>query len=153
VKFTSSSGSGFKLEILGYQFPHLETEEYDSNWLIIKTNVTHPERSWTSRGPDLLTYEIAELADWLVGIAHGQAVNPVLRFIEPNLEFRLLDLEPTRQLLRIYFELESRPDWASQDKGIMEDLWVEFPIPELDLEEAVRSLRQQLSKYPQRAKR
>ena len=36
-----------ELRILGYEFPHIETAEYDSNWLVVAGNVTHSTKgSW-----------------------------------------------------------------------------------------------------------
>jgi hypothetical protein len=55
-------------------------------------------------------------------------------------------------MLRVYFELETRPSWASSAFG-EEDTWVEFPIEELDLRATAREWRAELSAYPQRAAR
>ena len=35
MKLANGDGQQFEMRILQYQFPHLETEDYDSNWLII----------------------------------------------------------------------------------------------------------------------
>jgi hypothetical protein len=35
MKLSSRSGQMFDIRILGYQFPHKETQDYDSNWLMI----------------------------------------------------------------------------------------------------------------------
>ena len=33
----------FELKVIGYQFPDLEKEEYDSDWLSIQIHVVHPK--------------------------------------------------------------------------------------------------------------
>jgi hypothetical protein len=48
-------------------------------------------------------------------------------FIEPNLEFRAL-LSIDRPALRVCFDLEARPSWASSGLAGTEDIWIEFPI-------------------------
>ena len=73
-------------------------------------------------------------------------------FTEPNLEFRTL-LSIKRPVLRVYFDLEARPSWASNGSAGKEDIWIEFPIEELDLRSAARHWRAELSAFPQRASR
>src|SRR5262245_20140283 len=111
MKLAAPDGQSLEMQIRGYQFPELETEQYDSNWLIIEGVATHPEGNWRFIDPCLLTYELRELADWLSELAAGRSLSDKLDFIEPNLGF-----EPTRvaeqPLLRVYFELESRPHRA-----------------------------------------
>jgi hypothetical protein len=45
MKLASKDGQKFEMRIAGYQFPHLETADYDSNWLIIAGEVIHPKGS------------------------------------------------------------------------------------------------------------
>lgn len=137
------------MEILGYQFPRLENEPYDSDWLNITIRVKHPRGSWTATDPSLLTYEVERLADWLEAIADGQRVDSDTGFLEPNLNFELRENDGTKKL-RVYFELESRPSWAATDGAGMEDLWVEFSVRPEILRSAAKSLRSQLEKFPTR---
>jgi hypothetical protein len=71
MRLTSSDGTNFNLTIVGYQFPHLAAEPYDSNWLKIQIDVDGAQGRWRTADPALLTYEVAELADWLVRVASG----------------------------------------------------------------------------------
>jgi hypothetical protein len=148
--FTNDEGSSFEMNIRGYQFPEVEDDKYDSNWLIVKINVNHPKGHWVSQYPCLLTWEVEDLAEWLSEIAYGRPAKSVLNFIEPNLEF-YLENDKYTQILRVYFETEFRPDWAPWDEGIMQDLWLDFPLVKLDLDAAVQSLHNQRLKYPPRA--
>src|SRR4051812_43563925 len=89
MNFKGSNGTSLELKIVGYQFPALATEEYDSNWLQIQIRATIPEGSWTTTDPCLLTYEAAELADWFDAVHEGRASDDVLGFLEPNLRFEI----------------------------------------------------------------
>jgi hypothetical protein len=152
MKLASRDGHFLELRILGYEFPQLETEEYDSNWLIIAGNVTHSRGSWQFTQPCLLTYEAERLASWMDALAEANLLSTTCGFIEPNLEFRAL-FNTKRPVLQVYFNLEARPLWASSACAGKEDIWVEFPIEELDLRTATRQWRTELTAYPQRASR
>jgi hypothetical protein len=149
MKFASKDGQFLELRILGYEFPHIETAEYASNWLIVAGNVTNSRGSWQFTHPCLLTYEAERLASWMVALVEIDRFPTTCGFIEPNLEFRAL-LNMNRPMLRVYFDLEARPLWASSASG-EEVTWVEFPIEELDLRSTARQWHAELSVYPQRA--
>jgi hypothetical protein len=149
MKFASKDRRSLvELQILGYQFPHLETEEYDSNWLIVAGNVMHQSGSWQFTNPCLLTYEAEELASWIDLVADTELPSGSCAFIEPNLEFRTL-LNVDRPVLRVYFDLEARPSWATK----VEEIFVEFAIDDLNLRSIAQQWRTELSAYPQRASR
>jgi hypothetical protein len=112
MKLASRDGQSLELRILGYQFPHLETEEYDSNWLVVTGKVTHSRGSWQFTEPCLLTYEAEKLASWMDDVADAKPGFDTCGFIEPNLEFRAL-LSIDRPALRVCFDLEARPSRAS----------------------------------------
>ncbi len=153
MRIMGSDGSLFEMSILGYQFPKLQTEEYDSNWLRIRIHVVHPQGEWSSIDPSLLTYEVDALATWFADIVRGRSVATEMAFTEPNLSFQLLDHGRNAKSLRIYFELESRPTWARSEIVPSEDLWVEFLLSEVNLGDAAEALRPDLAQYPQRAGR
>jgi hypothetical protein len=141
-----------ELQILGYEFPHLETKEYDSNWLVVAGNVTHPRGSWHFTHACLLTYEAEQLASWMEAVADAKLPSDYCAFIEPNLEFRAV-LNTDRPILRVYFGLEARPSWATHAVDDAQDIFVEFAIEDLDLRSIVQQWRTELSAYPQRASR
>lgn len=150
MKLTGPDGQMFELRIVGYQYPHLETELYDSNWLQIEGKVTHPKGSWPFTDPCLLTYEVGELANWLDALAENRPSARNLGFTEPNLSFEFRET-PFPKTLRIYLDMEAWPRWARGKAVESEDIWVEFPVSEEILRQAADSLRRQLEKYPQRA--
>ena len=151
MKLASSDGQTFEMRILGYQFPHLETELYDSNWLIIAGEVMHPKGSWQFIDPCLLTYEAERLASWIDSVVEGGPLPTTCGFIEPNLEFHAVG-GVHQPVFRVYFEAEARPKWAPRKRARDGDeLWVEFPLGALDLRLIARQWREELRSYPQRA--
>ena len=149
MRLCGPDGQSVELRVVGYQFPDLAEAEYDSNWLRIEGNVIHPRGQWSFRDPCLLTYEVSRLADWLDAVARNDPSADEIGFIEPNLSFRVIRSDAST-LLCVYFELESRPTWAEARAAGANDIWVQFPVDELALRQAARSLRQQLTAYPQR---
>ena len=151
MRLDDTRGCSLELRILGYQFPDLETEKYDSNWLVVEGNVSHPRGDWTFRDPCLLTYEASRLAGWLDSLARGAPSSRQVGFVEPNLLFRSRR-QPAGASLRVYFELEARPPWAPFE-AVDGECWIDFPVSEFPLRRAAASLRNQLKSYPQRAAR
>ena len=152
MRLETEDGQSLELRILGYQYPDLETEEYDSNWLNVEGKVAHPRGNWKFRDPCLLTYEASRLADWLDSLARGTLSSEEVSFIEPNISFRSVE-SPEGGSLRVYFELEARPPWAPSDVVEDEQCSIDFRLSEFELRRAAASLRDQLTNYPQRAAR
>ena len=150
MRLTSDDGSLFEMSVGSYQFPDIQNEPYDSNWLLIRIHVVHPRGEWTTVDPCLLTDELEDLANWFGAIAEGKAADVEQNFTEPNLMFRLRET-PEGRSLRVYFELESRPSWAESRVSPEEDLFLDFPLGELDLARAAEELRGELALYPERA--
>jgi hypothetical protein len=147
-----TTGASLKLSVLGYQYPDAEREGYDANWLLIHIDAAGPHGTWTASDPALLTYEAERLADWLEQVQAGKEQVPALSFLEPVLLFRLVKDVDGGRALRIYFEEFLRPPWAaSTGEGSRQDLWLEFPLEDVDLAAAAKDLREQLRRYPRRA--
>ena len=153
MRLVGSDGSLFEISVVDYEYPEIQFEEYDSNWLLIRMHVVHPRGEWTSVDPSLLTYEVEALANRFDAIAKGDHVDVVQRFTEPNLSLRLLDQHLESRLLAVYFNLENPVPWARHTVALAEDLFVEFPLSEVDLARAAEELRHELAQYPQRAAR
>ena len=150
MRLSGSDGQSLTLSIVGYQFPELTVAPYDSNWLRVEIDVSHPRGHWSASDPSLLTHEAARLADWLESVGAGAAEDAEESFIEPNLLFRVVEA-PSGSVLRVFFGLELRPHWAESDVANSGDVFVEFPLRDLDLQQAARELREQLRRHPQRA--
>lgn len=153
----SSPTSTFHLTILGYQHPDAAGEPYDANWLSIHVEATGPAGAWTGTDPCLLTYEAVRLADWLEAVAEGKEAQPAISFLEPVLLFRLIKPEgesTAQRVLRVHFGNLINPSWRMLDPGQASanpDLYLDFPLDQIDPRAAARDLRQELRRYPNRA--
>jgi hypothetical protein len=106
VVLAGDNGHRLELELLGYQFPAIEDDERDSNWLNIRISATNDQGSWNATDPSIGTVEVAELADWLEAIAEREEPACELEFIEPNLAFELAETNGSVRL-RAWFELRA----------------------------------------------
>ncbi|WP_041231826.1 WapI family immunity protein [Deinococcus peraridilitoris] len=48
----------FQLDLVGYQFPHLTSQEWDSDWLRVRVRLQHAARVWKLTDPALTTFEV-----------------------------------------------------------------------------------------------
>ena len=150
-----SSDSSFYLTILGYQHPDAAGEPYDANWLSIHVEAAGPQGAWTGTDPCLLTYECVRLADWLEGLGSGKPVDPAISFLEPVLLFRKVKTG-RGEVLRVHFGNLINPSWRALERNgravANPDIWLDFPLSETDVAAAGRELRQEVRRYPSRAK-
>ena len=137
---------------LGYQFPELETKEYDSNWLNILVTVRHPRATWTTVDASLLTYELKALGEWLREIAGGDLSRRWMSFTEPNLSFEALPNKQNPEILRATFSHETAPPFM-QGEERYDGFAVDFPLSEIDLKAASQAVLRQTEAFPQRAER
>ena len=137
----SNGSSWFQLQITNYQFPGIEKDEWDSNWLIVEGSVRLSDREWHFREPCLTTFEVDDLASWLEGCVQGKDVKTCCAFTEPNIYFDLVDA----QHIRVGFANECAPPWASRGTAHQFDVLI-GP----DVLKAASSLRLQLKKFPLR---
>jgi hypothetical protein len=153
MHLTDASSTTLSLTISGYQFPAMETEPHDSNWLNVVGTVEHPRGPWSFHDPCLLTYELEWLCDWLERVAADPvAEHPPEYFTEPNLEFHVIRSGGAASL-RVHLSHEASPPWIQDRADRLDGVDLDFPLPENDVRAAAKSLRACLSKYPQRAQR
>jgi hypothetical protein len=150
----SSSGSSLRLTIVGYEFPQKQPEDkhdYDANWLVVKLDFVRDDNAWTAIDPCLTTWDVDELAVWFDRLRLRQPlVRPALSFAEPLLTLESVDAGSPSELLRVFIEGELRPSWQTEQGMYQEDLWIDFPLAEIDLQAATQSLRDQLAQFPVR---
>ena len=139
------------MTLMGYQFPELADVEYDSNWLNVKIEVSHPRCKWLAVDPALLTYEVQWLIDWFRSVSAGRHEKPHLWFTEPCLSFHLSPTKSDPHKLVVQFSHEFRPPWATEDLDEQHELV--FPLQSINLMDAAESLEVELRRYPQRAER
>lgn len=145
------NGGRFELTILGYEFPRIARDAWDSNWLDIRIDVQTERGAWSATDPSLTTFEVASFADWLEAIADGRRRESDVEFTEPNLSFGLHAESGDTVTLRVWFELESRPPWAPSKLAGERDVWLDVDVRRGDARRAAAELRAQLQEFPQRA--
>ncbi|MDQ3800755.1 MAG: hypothetical protein M3384_15010 [Acidobacteriota bacterium] len=134
-----------KLSIEDYEFPNLENEPWDSDWLNVKIRVKHPEGSWKAIGACLTAFELERLIEWFEKAAEGAEVEKYLSFTEPCLKFEIVKKEPGT--LRIFFSYELAPPWI---KTYEEEFFIDFVVTGKELKRAAEDLRKELGKFPVR---
>jgi len=148
MKLEGVNGQYLSLAVLGYEFPDCvaDSDPFDPNWLIIGGQVGHPKGDWTFQEACLLTFEVEALAAWLEGIATGRVRETTQQFVEPSLLFEVLE-----DMIRVSFELEVRPSWAERTAVHRDNaVFVELAAHDIEVAAAASSLRNDLSRYPQR---
>jgi hypothetical protein len=151
VLLIGENGGRFELAILGYQFPAIVDDDWDSNWLNIRIHVETERGGWSATDPSLTTADVIRLADWLEAIAEAKGQESEVDFIEPNLSFGLHAESADEVTLRIWFELESRPPWAPSSVAGERDVWIDLNVRRGDTRRAAAELRAQLQEFPPRA--
>jgi len=141
-------GDEFRLEIVGYQFPDIIDNYWDSNFLNIRVSGKKSLSSWRVEDSCFLTFEIEKLAKWLEKLVFDKT-SCNISFIEPSPEFRVIKHKTGSFLLRVelgYIFRKKMPEVFGEKKII----FLYFPLTEIDLPYEAHLLREQLKKYPQR---
>lgn len=152
MRFVSRDGNEFGLAAVGYEFPELDTEPYDADWLIVEVIAKHSLGQWFYRGAILLTFELAELGSWLGEKARDAPGPTELLFTEPNLSFAVLLDDSRSPILRVTMAHEASPPWMLRTDDRFDGFALDFPLAYLDLPSAVASIDSQLRRYPQRVR-
>ncbi|MCP5097847.1 MAG: hypothetical protein GY943_20050 [Chloroflexi bacterium] len=142
----------FELHILKYEFPHIKSDKYDANWLIIEVFASNRSGNFHGKDPCLFTWEVNRLADWFENISKENEVNHQLSFMEPALKFHLITgVNKSKNILRIFVNHRWRDcklSGAFDDE--IHEIWLDFPLSDTDLSRASYQLRKQLKKFPER---
>jgi hypothetical protein len=144
-------GNELELGIVGYQFPDVEHDPWDSNWLLVAVRVLSEDGSWEVVDPCLTTWEAKHLVAWLVQAAARDPLAAPMTFTEPNLTLTA-EAGPEsamRVQVRACFQLELRPPWARTATG-SDHLCVDLDVERADLARAAASLLADLVRFPQR---
>src|SRR5437016_14442085 len=77
-------GSELQLDVVGYQFPDIEADPWDSNSLLVAVRVVSAQGTWEAVDPCLTTWDAARLCRWLAVLAAGAASTARQAVNEPN---------------------------------------------------------------------
>lgn len=135
--------------MVGYEFPGITEDAWDSEWLIVAGEVSCARGRWSFRDPCLLTLEVEALATWLAELRLGGA-RSVLAFIEPNLRFTYVELGGGA--VSVAFSQEASPPWANDDERYGEGCALTFPLSCNDVAVASAALQSMLRTWPTRTR-
>jgi hypothetical protein len=137
-----------ELKITNYQFPNINDGDWDGNWLNIYLNVKSKVGHWRTVDASLTTWEVQELVNWFDTLSKNVIPKYVeMCFTEPNLSFELQSSSVSdNKAIRIKFNLESRPQSATDDKEYFVDLMANND----ELKRLALDLQSELDKYPER---
>ena len=144
VSIDCIENQSFKLTVLGYQFPATMFDQYDSNWLRIHIDVDSKLGKWQAVDCSLLTWELEAIGEWLNDVYCDRADSDELDFIEPNLSFKLLNKVDDEALIRIQFDLESKPKSALED----DEYYIDFKVSESDWDDLSYQFEKEYDKFP-----
>jgi len=148
---TSGKDEEFEMTVAGYEFPHLEHEPFDADWLDVHVNVIHSRGAWSKNYPCVLTWELAGLAEWLESIAETNPPYSERRFMEPELRFEWFG--EGMNTLRVHLHYSLRPSWSPYHGPNEEkDLYVQFTLTPDNLSQATTSLRGEIKQFPVRVR-
>jgi len=145
-------GAELRLDVVGYQYPHVEADPWESNTLLVAVQVVSDHGTWRVVDPCLTTWEAAHLVRWLGALAAGDTRAVRQAFNEPNVRMSVNGLSSDFELARVHacFELETRPPWLPGPAAGRDTLCVDLDLPRVALRDAAVDLARQLRQFPQR---
>lgn len=158
---------GLSLNLISYQFPELEDQEWDSDWLNVRLHLQYGDRLWERLDPALTTFEVQWLVEWLDEVAahsavfgswrHNRLVTRVF-FTEPCLGFEVLNGHPTGapMTFRCYLSAEFLPPFKQLCSHVpldqeVDEVWLDFGVDKAQLRALTAQWREQLNRFPVRA--
>jgi hypothetical protein len=142
-----------ELAIVGYEFPDVEGEKHDSDWLRIRADVRIGDLAWSAEHPSLRTHEVNWLVDWLEALGSGCGKYLTRDFLAQSLTFRADPLPDGLTRLQVYFGTRMYPYPGRRHPPAWDednDVYVEIALTSQQLHAAARDLRAELSRYPAR---
>lgn len=142
-----ADGSEIEVRLTRYQFPEIEDDHWDSNWLMVALRVQAPQGSWHTEDPALLTWEVRDLVNWFEALVNNHQEDPSLVFLEPCLGFGVTKQTADTVKLQVRLGHEFRPPWLDSQKKAR----VMLTLSRDDLRLAAESLREELARFPIRS--
>jgi hypothetical protein len=115
-----------------YEFATMQsadTEDWDSNWLMIQGHVADGDLTWSFVHPYMTTWEARQLSVWLRLISSGTAPDADLMFTEPNVQLRFLGSHDDEARISVGFAAESAPPGTDDERRFGDGHPVELTLP------------------------
>jgi hypothetical protein len=147
----STPTQSFSMRVVAYEFPDEELGPTEDNpaeyfetgrFLVIDVEFSRDGMTGRDSLPEMTTTELERMVDWLQTIADGNCNRTGVYFTERDLAF---SVSKDLSVLRVHIFWYLLPDWATGT-----DLTLEFPADRAALEENIRSLHDDLTRFPGR---
>lgn len=145
--FKGVNNQSVELRITNYEFPKITNCEYDSNWLLIYLNVKSDCGNWKTSHPSLLTGDVKRIIRWFNELSENKQTENSLDFLEPNIAFELLEYGADKKRIKIFFDLESRPQNTDDKK----EYFVDCEMNNSTLKKIAADLQKEVEPFPARA--
>ncbi len=152
MKLETSDGLFFSLTVESYEFPDEDlgptednpADDFDTGrFLVVSHTFRNADGEWRATAPSMTTTELQFFADWLDSVRRGSPIAKGAYFTERDLEFSVDD---ESNVLHVHLFWDFRPEWVTSEDG----LTLSFPLNQVNLDEALRSLREQIAAFPGR---
>ncbi len=133
---------------LGYEFP-VADDGYDLNWLRVRASVVTPAARWGGADACLLTWELTHLCEWLAAqAASKEPTEPTLDFLEPELEFSVVDGTESDLILKVTTRHGLAGLWGTRPPD--DERSVEMRLSRQAVSQAAAQLTAEAKEFPQR---
>lgn len=149
VRFDGQGGDYVEFGVSHYEFPNNTEDRWDSNWLMIAGSASLNGRNWEFCDPAMTTFEIRELKVWFEELSRGATHKNIIGFTEPNFEFEY----QSNSKLRVFFELEVRPEWSRSEIAGQADIFIDVDASIIELSDAASTLEKILLAFPERGRK
>jgi hypothetical protein len=147
------------LHPVGYEFPGADPSgkgwNWDANWLQVRGEVRDGDLAWRFEDACMTTSEARELAAWLRSVASGgigshSRPDGSIRFIEPNVAFRLEARTSASVTITVSFAHASSPPGADDEIRLGAGHMVELTLTPEAVQQAADEWERELTPFPLR---
>ena len=149
VAFRNEQNQNILVSTQNYEFPASNDKEYDGNWLQVNIKIIDNQKMWETTAPFLLTYDWIQIGQWFSEAAQfKQPKWKDLSFIEPNIEFQLVDFN--RIIDRINFNIQLRLECVPPFYEGNEKVQYRFCFTSKKCEEIAEMCKKEYERFPER---
>ena len=140
-----------KCEVLGYQFPDAERDD----WCMIRVQIRQGDASFEGVDPALEAIDLPSIRDWLMCLKNGRLPRWAhLTFTEPCLGLEFLAREQTGVRIAVHLGGALRPPFPLEWLGMAWDSWQVVAVLDRDeLGAMVAGVERTMSQFPVRSGR
>ncbi len=152
MKLETPDGRLFSLLVEEYEFPDEElgptednpAEDFETDrFLIVSHSFRNADGEWTARGPTMTTSELQRFCEWLEAIRDGTVSTIGVYFTDRDLE---ITIDDSHADLHVHVFSRFLPPWVNSADSVT----ISFPIGCVDFIGVLKSLQDQLSRFPAR---